>query len=228
MFRPLVKWSDCDASVQLRSVPEPARWGLLYWRNEEFSVSHRFNRHVFRFSLDLSCVRELVLDLVFLFFSGNDLQVDAVLLEACRLAVLNEEHKILDSEVVLELGYNFFCSRKHLECLQLSQLMERCHLADWADKDVSIGDWFWIYHSEAIPARNEHIPRENLLTSEVEWLVNFAMIASRAGLHSLEVERVIDFLCQCCFRLECFVLVHRLHLWAGAGFLFGRKVGKHR
>ena len=100
-------------------------------------------------------------------------------------------------------------------------------MTDRADEDMSICDWFGVDHGKAIPASDEHILRLHLLASEVEWLVDLAMVTSCGALHPLEGEWIVDFLGDCGLTLECFVFVHRLHLWASR-FLLGRKVGKHR
>ena len=216
--------------VLFLSVATEPTWSchLLHWGKEELSVSHRFNLHVFRFPFDLLCVRELILDLVFLFLPRDQLQVYAILLRACTLTILDEEHKILDSETIFKFADDFFCRRKHLKSLQLSQLAELCDLTNWADKDMSISHGPWVYHCEHIPACDEHILWLNLLSRKEEWSIEFAVQASCARLHSLNGERVANFLSDSRFTFELFVFVHRFHLGPTSSLLLGWKVRKHR
>ena len=158
---------------------------------------------------DLLRVRELLVDLLLHVFSRNQLKIHpSLLLLARRGSVLDEEHKVFDSEIVFELDCNLPGAGKQLQGLQLGEVLHGLDLAGRAYEHVAISDWLAVHHGEYVATGNEDMLLRDLLASEEQRLQD-GLVHHGILLRHLYIV-ACNLLRKSGFTPESLVFVHRL------------------
>ena len=140
-------------------------------RVEKLAVPHSFNLHVFTLSLNLLSIWKLFVNLLLHVFSGDQLKIHTSLLFLSWWgSILNQEHKIFYSKIVLKLHCTLSCTCEQFQGLQFCEILHRFYLSSRADENMAVRDWFAIHHRKDVSTCDKYMLLLYLLTTEEERL----------------------------------------------------------